>query len=179
MKKRISRNIFIGAGILAIAGIFSRAIGAVYKIPLTNTLGANGMGVYYLIFPFYSLLLVLSSSGVSTAVSSIIAKERAKNIKKNEIIVFRVSLIFVTIISTIGAISLLLFSRQISLVQGNINARLGYIAIAPGLIFASIIAVIRAFFQGLQNMYPTSISYIVEQVVKVVFGLYLYTLFDV
>ena len=83
MKKRISRNIFIGAGILAIAGIFSRAIGAVYKIPLTNTLGANGMGVYYLIFPFYSLLLVLSSSGVSTAVSSIIAKERSKNIKKN------------------------------------------------------------------------------------------------
>lgn len=172
MKKKISRNIFIGAGILAIAGIFSRAIGAVYKIPLTNTLGANGMGVYYLIFPFYSLLLVLSSSGVSTAVSSIVAKERAKNMKKNELIIFRVSLMIVTIISTIGAIALLLLSRQISLIQGNINARLGYIAIAPALIFASIIAVIRAFFQGLQNMYPTSISYIVEQVVKVVFGLY-------
>ena len=62
MKKRLSKNIFIGAGILAIAGIVSRAIGAVYKIPLTNTLGANGMGVYYLIFPFYSLLLVLSVS---------------------------------------------------------------------------------------------------------------------
>ena len=92
MKRKVaSRNIFIGASILAFAGIFSSAIGAIYKIPLTNILGANGMGVYYLVFPFYSLLLVLSSSGIGTAVSTLIAKERAQNCRKNEIIIFKVA----------------------------------------------------------------------------------------
>ena len=177
MKNKLSKNIFIGASVLAIAGILSRAIGAAYKIPLTNTLGANGMGVYYLIFPFYSLLLVLSSSGIATAVSAIIAKERATGHRKNELIIFRVGLLFSFVISLIGALLLVLLSKNISLIQGNINARLGYIAIAPALIFSSIIAVIRAFFQGLQDMYPTSISYIVEQVVKVIFGLYFARIF--
>ena len=135
------------------------------------------MGVYYLIFPFYSLLLVLSSSGIATAVSAIIAKERATGHRKNELIIFRVGLLFSFVISLIGALLLVLLSKNISLIQGNINARLGYIAIAPALIFSSIIAVIRAFFQGLQDMYPTSISYIVEQVVKVIFGLYFARIF--
>lgn len=178
MKKYFSnKNIFIGATILALAGVFSRAIGAFYKIPLTNTLGANGMGVYYLIFPFYSLLLVLSSSGISTAVSTLIAKERANNNRKNELIIFRVALIYATILSLIGAALIVVLSDNISLLQGNINAKLGYIAIAPALVFASLISIIRAFFQGLQNMFPTSVSYIIEQLVKIVFGLYFAKLF--
>lgn len=178
MKKYFSnKNIFIGATILALAGVFSRAIGAFYKIPLTNTLGANGMGVYYLIFPFYSLLLVLSSSGIATAVSTLIAKERANNNRKNELIIFRVALIYATILSLIGAVLIVVLSDNISLLQGNINAKLGYIAIAPALVFASLISIIRAFFQGLQNMFPTSISYIIEQLVKIVFGLYFAKLF--
>ena len=177
MRKSIGKNIFIGASILAIAGIFSRAIGAAYKIPLTNTLGANGMGVYYLIFPFYSLLLVLSSSGIATAVSSIVAKERALGRKKNEVVVFRVAILYSLVLSLAGALMMILLSKDISLLQGNVNAKLGYIAIAPALVFSSMIAVVRAYFQGLQDMFPTSISYIVEQVVKVVFGLYFAKLF--
>ena len=162
---------------MAFAGIFARAIGAIYKIPLTNILGANGMGVYYLIFPFYSLLLVLSSSGIGTAVSTLIAKERAKNYRKNEIIIFKVSLLYSLVLSLIGAVVMILLSKQISFLQGNINANLGYIAIAPALIFSSIIAIVRAFFQGLENMFPTSFSFIIEQIVKVIFGLYFARLF--
>lgn len=178
MKRKVaSRNIFIGASILAFAGIFSRAIGAIYKIPLTNILGANGMGVYYLVFPFYSLLLVLSSSGIGTAVSTLIAKERAQNCRKNEIIIFKVALLYSLVLSLIGAVIMVLLSKHISFLQGNINANLGYIAIAPALVFSSIIAIVRAFFQGLENMFPTSFSFVIEQAVKVVFGLYFARLF--
>ncbi len=177
MKKSTSRNIFIGASLLAVAGILAKAIGAVYKIPLTNILGANGMGVYYLVFPFYSLLLVLASSGVGVAVTTIIAKERAANNRKNELIIFRVAIFYSLILSLVGALIMVLLSKNISLIQGNVNATLAYIAIAPALIFSSIIAIIRSFFQGLQNMFPTSLSNIFEQIVKVIFGLYFARLF--
>ena len=177
MKKTASRNIFIGASILALAGIIAKAIGAIYKIPLTNILGANGMGVYYLVFPFYSLLLVLSSSGIGTAVSTLIAKERAKNSRKNELVIFKVALVYSFILSLIGALIMVIFSKEISLLQGNINAKMAYLAIAPALVFSSIIAIVRAFFQGLENMFPTSFSFIIEQVVKVIFGLYFSRMF--
>ena len=53
MKKK---SFFIGATILAVGGFLAKILGAFYKIPLTHILGANGMGVYYLVFPFYSLV---------------------------------------------------------------------------------------------------------------------------
>ena len=80
MKKR--HSIFLGATILAIGGFLAKILGAFYKIPLTYILGANGMGIYYLVFPFYSLCLILSSSGISLAVTRLVAIERKKYNKK-------------------------------------------------------------------------------------------------
>ena len=50
---------------------------------------------------------------------------------------------------------------------------MGYIAIAPSLICASLVAVIRGYFQGIENMIPTSVSIIFEQIIKLIFGLIL------
>ena len=54
MKKQ---TFVISAIILTLGGFFAKAIGAIYKIPLTNILGSTGMGIYYLIFPIYSLII--------------------------------------------------------------------------------------------------------------------------
>ena len=52
------RSFVLSAIILALGGFFAKAIGALYKIPLTNILGSSGMGLYYLVFPIYSLDLM-------------------------------------------------------------------------------------------------------------------------
>ncbi len=174
MKKQ---TIIVGAFLLAIGGFLAKAIGAIYKIPLANILGSNGMGVYYLIFPLYSMLLVLVSSGISIAVSKMVSYERACNNKKNETTILTVSLTYVFFLSAIVSLLLVVVSEPISLLQGNANATMGYLAIAPALIFASLISVVRAYFQGLENMIPTSLSNVAEQIVKLVFGLLLANLF--
>ena len=66
MKKQ---SFILGAIVLTIGGFITKALGAFYKIPLTNILGASGRGVYYLVFPMYSLILSVASSGMNTAVS--------------------------------------------------------------------------------------------------------------
>ncbi len=170
MKKH---SIFIGAILLAVGGFLAKAIGAIYKIPLANILGSNGIGVYYLIFPLYSMLLVLISSGISVAVSKMIAYERANNNKKNQTAIFKISLLYVFILSIIFSAVVVFLNGPISQLQGNVNAGLGYFAIAPAIIFASLISVVRAYFQGLENMIPTSLSNVIEQIVKMVFGLLL------
>lgn len=167
------QSFLFSAIILAVGGILAKIIGAFYKIPLTNILGANGMGVYYLIFPIYSLFLVISSSGISIAVTKLIATERKLRNRENEIKIFNSGLIFSFGVSFVLSLIILFFARDISIMQGNENAYLGYMVIAPAIICASLISILRAYFQGVENFVPTSFSTIVEQIVKLIFGLFL------
>lgn len=178
MKKKynIKKSFLIGILILTIAGLLSKILGAIYKIPLTNILGTNGIGIYYLIFPIYSALLVISSSGISTTTSRLISIEQ-KKIKSNEFKILLYCCLISLFISVFFSIIILLFAKQLAFLQGYANAYMGYYAIIPAIIFASILSVFRGYFQGKQDMMPTSISQIIEQLIKVVFGLIFSKLF--
>lgn len=170
MKKQ---SFVISAIILALGGFFAKAIGAIYKIPLTNILGSSGMGLYYLVFPIYSLIITICSSGMSVALSTEISKCRKYRNTYNEHKLLRIALIITFLISLIFAIFVMIFSKNIANMQGNINAYIGYIAIAPAIIISSIIATLRGYFQGIENMVPTTVSLIIEQVAKLSIGLML------
>lgn len=170
MKKQ---SFVISAIILALGGFFAKAIGALYKIPLTNILGSSGMGLYYLVFPIYSLILTFCSSGLSVALSTEVAKCRKIRHRYNEQKLLQCSLIFGFFISLFFTILVLIFCKPISESQGNINAYIGYIAIAPSIIISSIISTLRGYFQGVENMIPTTVSMIIEQIIKLSFGLIL------
>lgn len=170
MKKQ---TFIVGALILTIGGFIAKIIGAFYKIPLTNALGSVGMGLYYLVFPLYSLLLVFSSSGVSIAVSKLVSESRANKLKRNETTYFKAGLLLSFLSSLIFSCVLIVFNKQIAFFQGNILASKGYLAIAPALISASLISVVKGYFQGVENMFPSSVALIFEQIFKLIVGLFL------
>lgn len=63
-------SIFLkGTLILTAAGLLSRFLGFFYKIFLAQALGAEGMGIYQLIFPVFSVCHALTTSGMETAIS--------------------------------------------------------------------------------------------------------------
>lgn len=170
MKKQ---SFIMGAVILTIGGIVAKIIGAFYKIPLTNILGSNGMGIYYLVFPLYSIMLVLASNGFSLALSKCVAHERVSKNKRNETTYFQMAVLLSFSVSFVCAVIILIFCRDFATLQQNSNAILGYIAIAPALVCASLVGVIKGYFQGIENMIPSSIAMIFEQIVKLVIGLIL------
>lgn len=170
MKKQ---SFILSALILALGGFFAKAIGALYKIPLANILGSSGMGIYYLIFPIYSLLITISSSGISVALATEVAKCRKIRHRYNEQKLLRVSLILSFVISFIFMIVILIIAKPIAYLQGNVNGYLGYIIISPAIIISSLIATLRGYFQGIENMIPTTVSMIIEQIVKLSVGLIL------
>jgi len=161
----------LSAVILALGGFFAKAIGALYKIPLTNILGSAGMGLYYLVFPVYSLVITFCSSGINVALSTEVAKCRRNRNRYNEQKLLRVALVLSFCFSLLFTIIILLISKPLANFQGNINAYLGYVAIAPAIILSSIIATLRGYFQGVENMVPTTVSMIVEQIIKLSVGL--------
>lgn len=167
------QSFVLSAIILTLGGFFAKAIGALYKIPLTNILGSSGMGVYYLIFPIYSLIITFCSSGICVALSTEVAKCRKIRHRYNEQKLLRVSLYISFALSLIFSVVVIILSHVIAEAQGNVNATTGYIAIAPAIILSSLIATIRGYFQGIENMVPTTVSMIIEQIVKLSVGLIL------
>lgn len=170
----MKKHTFIwGAIILTIGGFIAKLIGAFYKIPLTNILGSSGMGLYHLVFPLYNLFLVISSSGVSIAITRLVAESRVKKNKKNETKYFFAGLSISLFFGAIFSLITIIFARPLAFAQGNILSYMSFLAIAPSIVFASLISVIKGYFQGVENMFPTSVAIIFEQIVKLVVGLLL------
>ena len=65
------------AAVLAAIGIIAKLIGALYRVPLTNIIGAEGMGLYQMGFPLYTVLLSFCGGGITSAVSRVVAKYTA------------------------------------------------------------------------------------------------------
>lgn len=160
-----------GAAILAVAGILCRLIGVVIRIPLTNIVGNYGMGIYQMVFPLYSLLLIISSAGVPVAISKMVAHEKVGgDIRQCR----RILLNSVVLLGAIGAVVtalFMIFSIPIAHFQGNRDAWVIYLAIAPSVFLVCVIAAFRGYFQGLQNMIPTATSQVIEQTVKLIVAL--------
>ena len=60
-RRKKEKNFLVQGSILAIAGVITKIIGAVYRIPLTNIAGAEGIGYYSVAFSIYSVALMLTS----------------------------------------------------------------------------------------------------------------------
>lgn len=164
-----SSNFIIQGGILAITGVIARFIGLLYRIPLQRTIGDAGMGYYSAAFQIYSLMLIISSYSLPTAVSKLVAARIAREQYKNARKIYRGALIFALIAGgTTGLIVLFgadsLASNIMHLPKSSIALRM----LAPTLLIVALMGVIRGYFQGLGTMVPTAISQLVEQIVNAV-----------
>ena len=70
----MKKTIIQGAIVIAVGGLLSKIIGAFYRVPLTNIIGTEGIGLYQMVFPVYCALLTLSSTGIPTALSKLVAE---------------------------------------------------------------------------------------------------------
>ena len=164
-------SVIKGAIVVSSAGLIAKILGALYRIPLTNILQADGLGVYQTVFPIYALLLTLSSSGIPSAISKLISSgEPADKVLAKALSIFLP-------LGLIGTTILCLLSVPLSSFQGIPEAKYAYIALSPAVTFVSAIACARGYFQGGSDMFPTAASQIVEQAGKLTVGLFLCYLF--
>lgn len=165
----MTKKTFItGALILMVAGFISRIIGFVYRIYLSNLIGAEGMGLYQLIVPIYTLIILTLTSGVSIAVSKMIAEEMAKGHNINIKRISKVGLVFVLIAST--AISILLYTNIDFVVNNLLKDSRTYSSVLimiPCIPLIAVASAYKGYFYGIQDVTPTAVSQIVEQLVKI------------
>jgi stage V sporulation protein B len=157
-----------GAMVLTIAGVVVKLLGAVYRIPFTRIAGSEGIGLYQMAYPIYVALLSLSTAGIPVALSFLIAERGAMGDRHGARQVFSVSLIFLFCLGGILAAGLFYISPFLAQrVLGDNRAYYSLIAVAPAVFIISVAAAFRGYFQGWRLMWPTAVSEVVEQVIRV------------
>ncbi len=167
----MSKDTFLrGAFILTMAGIIVKIIGAANRILLSRLLGGEGIGLYQMAYPIYLLALSISSAGLPVAISIMVAEKNAIRDYIGAQRVFRISGVALTITGL--AFSALLYVSAGWLVDTGLvrdpRAYWALIALSPAIFVVTIVSALRGYFQGLQQMTPTAVSQIMEQLVRVV-----------
>ena len=150
--------------------LFAKAIGAIYRIPLMGILGGYGMGLYHMAYPLFLVLLTFSSAGIPSAFSRMIADERARGAEDGSTV--KTALGLFALLGAAGSLAMCLFAPEMAHLQGDEALVNCYLALAPSVFFVALIAVFRGYFQGKNDMLPTALSEITEQVVKAAAGLF-------
>lgn len=108
MSKGTRDTLFLQGMILACAGILTKIIGFIYRIPMANFLGDQGNGIYSVAFGIYNIALTLSSYSLPLAVSKLVSHRTAKNEHRNARRVFRDSLLFAVLVGAAACAALYL-----------------------------------------------------------------------
>ncbi|HHV59523.1 MAG TPA: stage V sporulation protein B [Clostridiaceae bacterium] len=165
----MARRSFIGSTIiLMIASLTVRLLGFVYRIYLSNLIGAEGMGLIQLISPMYSLIILTLSSGTSIAVSRLVAAEKARG---NLINLRRLTKCAVLIVASLGSfISVIMFFNIRFIAEVILKDARTYYSIllyVPCIPIIACASALRGYFYGLQEVTPSALSQVVEQVVRI------------
>ena len=167
---RKGENSFIkGAAWIAAGGFVAKVIGALYRIPLTNLIGGKGLGLYQLVYPVYCLLLTVSATGIPSSIAKLPAERIARG--ENVRAVLKTAMKLFVLIGLTGSLVMALVAPWLAKMQGSEGVLSGYYALAPSVLLVSAISVFRGWFQGRNHMFPTALSEVTEQLVKVGVGL--------
>lgn len=155
------------AGILAMAGIIVRIIGILYRSPLTGIIGDEGNGYYSSAYNIYTIILLISSYSIPSAISKVIAQRLALREYRNAHRIFHCAIIYVVIVG--GIASLFTFFGAGLLVEENSKAVLR--VFAPTIFLSGLLGVLRGYFQAHRTMVQTSVSQIMEQILNAIVSL--------
>jgi stage V sporulation protein B len=161
-KENNNGGIIVQAGILAAASIVVRIIGLLYRSPLTAVIGDEGNGYYGYAFNIYSIVLMVSSYSIPSAISKLMAQKLALGEYRNAQRVFYCTMAYAL---TVGAaFSLFVWFGAGLLVPPRSVPVLR--VLAPTIFIFAILGVLRGYFQANQTMVQTSISQILEQIMN-------------
>ena len=165
------QNFLQGTALLAMATAIVKVIGAFYKIPLNAIIGEKGFGYFNTAYEIYNVLLMISTAGLPVAMSRMISQASSlKHYNQVRRVYSTARGIFLALGIT-GTLLMTLFCRQLAAFQNQPDAWAAIGCLGPCVLLICIMSTFRGFFQGQSNMLPTSISQVIEAVVKLIVGI--------
>lgn len=163
------KNKFIKSTIiLIIGGGITKLLAMVIKIALARSIGNDGIGIYMMILPTFNLFITLSTLSLSTSLGKLIAEKRSS--KK---VIFS-SIPFTMIYNFFLMIILIFLSKFIS--NTLLNNSITYypiLCISFTLPIIALSGILKGYFFGKNNMFPYTFENICEQIVRLLFIIFI------
>ncbi|MEW8972330.1 MAG: stage V sporulation protein B [Mesobacillus sp.] len=157
-----------GTFILLIAGLVTRVLGFINRIVIARFIGEEGVGLYMMAFPTMVLVVTITQLGLPVAISKNVAEAEAKGDFRKIKKILVVSLATTISLSIIFTPALILLAPYLSeTLFTDPRTQWPLLAIAPIVPIVAISSVLRGYFQGRQNMRPSAISQVIEQLVRI------------
>lgn len=171
MSARKKQTFLQGAMILIVGTMVVKVIGVLFKMPLTNIIGAAGMGYFNIAYGLFNTLYALSVAGLPVAVAKMVAESAGAHRFRDVRRIHHLSTLAFLITGTLG--TLIMYFGALPYVRFNKNedAYWAVAVMAPAILFVCLTSAVRGYYEGLRNMYPTAVSQVVEAVGKLVFGM--------
>ncbi|MDO5591387.1 MAG: polysaccharide biosynthesis protein [Bacillota bacterium] len=161
---RRSSGVLVQAGILAMASMIVRVIGLLYRAPLTAIIGDEGNGYYGTAYNIYTIILMVSSYSMPSAISKLMAQKLAVGEYRNANRVFRCALMYGVLVGLVGS-GLLFFGARFLVPDVAVCVLQVF---APTVFLFGILGSMRGYFQARGSMVQTSVSQILEQLANAV-----------
>lgn len=149
---------------MAVAGIITRIIGLLYRSPLTAVIGELGLGYYQAAYGFYTIVLLVSSYSIPSAISKLIAPKLAVREYRNAHRLFYCALGYVCVVGFVASL-FLFFAAGWFVEEAAVPVLRTF---APTIFVFGILGVLRGYFQAHRSMVQTSVSQILEQIANAV-----------
>lgn len=164
MSNRKQNDFIMQAGILAAAGFISRIIGLLYTSPVQAIIGDEGFGYYSTAYNFYTIVLLISSYSIPSAISKVIAQKLSVKEYANAHRIFKCSLYYVLAVGLLASL-FLYFGAGLFVEESAIPILRVF---APTIFIYGMLGVLRGYFQAHKTMVQTSASQILEQIVNAI-----------
>lgn len=171
--KKSHRQGFLGGSLILIASAaVSKVIGAVFRIPLANLLGGEGMGYFSAAYGIFMTVYAVSVTGLPIAAAKLTAERLARSDEGGAANVRSTALALCALCgAAFTLLTLLLAYPFCAYMSRSPLSVIAVAAIAPSILFSCVTAVFRGCAEGRRNMYPTAVSQVIEAAVKLLSGL--------
>lgn len=167
------QSVLNGAMILMTAVVLVKIIGVLFKMPLTDMLGAVGRGYFNSAYEIYTPIFAISMAGLPIAVSRMVAESVALDRCRQARAVFSVAKKIFLLAGILGTLLMLIAAYPYARFSAGTKSLPAIFAVAPSIFFCCYMSAYRGYYEGLQNMTPTAVSQVIEAAGKLVIGLVL------
>ena len=161
------RSVLYGTVVLTLTSVFNQLLGFVYRIFLSRLIGAEIMGLYQLIMPVFSVILSLTASGLTVAVSNLSSQYHALGDQRAIRQVLRRCLAAFLLAFAACAVVVVVCYDPISVyLLGDARTQLGLLLLLPCILLTGVENLHKHYFYGTGNVRPPAAVELCEQVIR-------------
>lgn len=172
----MKKNSFINGALIATIGIVvTKFLGIIYVIPFYAIIGESNISLYGYAYTIYNLFLSLSTVGIPPAMSKLISeyntleyystKEKAYKLGKRLLIILGVILFFIMFLGAPFIANQIMGDNT----GGNTKESITFVIriISTAILVVPYLSVTKGYLQGHKFITPSSISQVIEQVIRI------------